>query len=230
MSVPEKVTPNSPWPSSHSGWYSRNRDITPYEGPPIPISAITEATVKVAMFLNAQTVANGFNAAILAVDPEILGGRKSGSGSTRTCKFVLDAAGQLHQFLDKNDSYDYITKTLASQALRLPSTGSFRNTWGIHHEVTCRPIDILYLPQGSEPKFHQVAVYGYIMPYTDEPDMQPSRGPLPLSKEVGDYTTLPPELDELFGLVLEACSRPSAEVKNKDLIEAIREVVKNGNP
>jgi hypothetical protein len=159
-------------------------------------------------------------------------------------KLLLDSAGEISRILHKEDKgetsdiYTRVTKMLTPQVLHLPSTGRFRNTWAVQHTRTCQANDILYLLQDAnsnvteaEPWFKQTTVYGYVMPTTDSSGGgSQSRGSLPLSKQVGDYTSLPRELDELFGLALEAGKyQRGSGVKNGHLIEAIRKIVKEGN-
>jgi len=236
MSVPENVilSGESPWPSPHSGWYTNKRDITPYDGPPIAASDITRQSIRLAIFRNAQAVEEGFEVALLEMGPSSYAGRAE--------KLVLDPSGELYRILQKEDKgdtsdvYTRITRTLTPQVLRLPLTGRFRNTWAVQHTRTCQANDILYLPQearsnapDSEPWFKQTTVYGYVMPTTDSSGGSQSRESLPLSKQVGEYTTLPRELDELFGLALEAGKYQRGEVNNERLIDAIRNIVKEGN-
>jgi len=232
MSVPSNATPGSPWPSPHSGWFSNGDEIIPYEGPPIPVSAITKGSVKLAMLLNAQALHDGFNVAFLDLDPTVIGTEQRDGRSRFPGKLLMNSSGQIYQFKENSecteqheDVYTYITTSLTSKSLALPSTGRFWNSWGIRHRMTCQANNLLYLQQASvasetEPKFKQITVYGYIMPPRE------GRGPLPLSREVEDYTTLPLELDELFGLVLEARGERGEE-KNSDLIEAIKKVVRD---
>ena len=106
-----------------------------------------------------------------------------------TPNVVVDARGTVLK-LEEQD-WQGIANLAARAVTELPETGSFRNQWRIQRDRTSFGIDWLQVKVADQ-GFKQVAVYGY--------DSQIDT----LNPPVGEYTTLPPVLKELFGVLLEA--------------------------
>jgi hypothetical protein len=102
---------------------------------------------------------------------------------------VVDARGVVLK-LNEQD-WQGITDLAQRAVTELPQTGAFRNQWRIRHPRTSYPIDWLQVNVQTE-DFKQIAVYGFD-PREDT-----------LDPPVGDYTSLPPILKELFGVLGEA--------------------------
>lgn len=100
-------------------------------------------------------------------------------------KVAIDANGNVLVLSEE----DYTSMmALANQALELPDTGSFRNTWRIEHPVTEKPIDRLLVAVGTDMK--EVSVQGY------------DKEKKTLKNPVGDITELPSVLGDLMEAVV----------------------------
>ncbi|KAG7446745.1 uncharacterized protein BT62DRAFT_931318 [Guyanagaster necrorhizus] len=100
-------------------------------------------------------------------------------------KVAIDANGNV-LVLSEEDYANMMA--LAYQALDLPDTGSFGNTWRIEHPVIGKPIDRLLVAVGTDMK--EVGVQGY------------DKEKKVLKNPVGDITELPSILSDLMEIVM----------------------------
>ncbi|KAI0693265.1 hypothetical protein BC835DRAFT_1253549, partial [Cytidiella melzeri] len=119
---------------------------------------------------------------------------------------AVDASGSVLRLENHNDFTSLVA--LANQANELPRTGSFMNMWCLKRARTSQPIERLFVPLTSG-ELVQTSVQGY------------EKGLTELKERVGEYTTLPGVLQELFGLVEEARAGYVRGEEDKAVIEKV---------
>lgn len=122
----------------------------------------------------------------------------------------VDASG--NALVLKEDDFSTLS-SLASQTLELPPTGNFRNTWTIHRPTTCHAIERL-LVSTSESEVTETSLQGYN-----------NQGEFELEHPMGDIAVLPPLLQNLFGLILEARTDYDPRRRNEAVLKKVLEVV-----
>ncbi|KAF5376670.1 hypothetical protein D9615_007903 [Tricholomella constricta] len=168
-----------PWSSPFAAWHDRALH-TPH---PDPHSFTpTRDTLQLALLLNAPIEHEGISVAFFSQSKE------NGAGSETV---AVDALGRVLVVAEK-DAAGILG--LAQEAVNLPSTGAWRNTWVIKRPTTSQPIDRLFIfpASGSATGPHEISVQGF------------SKQTRELKDPVGDTRELPAMLWELAGLVLEA--------------------------
>ncbi|KAG8965520.1 hypothetical protein FRC03_000430 [Tulasnella sp. 419] len=140
------------------------------------------------------------------------------SGSSLTAAFfspdiVVDARGVVMRM--DSDDWNALNALARRAATEPPDSDSGRSHWRIKHEVTCRPIDYVYVATDSAGKnqLKQVSVYGFSYDH----DV--------LKYPVGEYTTLHPVLKELFGLVREARSGYKWGSGDQEFLDKVQMVI-----
>lgn len=130
---------------------------------------------------------------------------------------AVDAAGKV-LLADDLDFAGLIE--LAERTKGLPPTGRFRNTWIIQQPTTSRPIERILLPitQSIAPEdqsgYEQTSVQGYDGVTTH------------LKQPVGDIQDLPPVLQDLVGLVLEAREGEGGPTeKDKEMVKRVKGIL-----
>ncbi|KAG8902920.1 hypothetical protein FRB99_003946 [Tulasnella sp. 403] len=124
---------------------------------------------------------------------------------------VVDARGVVST-LDTSD-WQGIKNLVVEAVTSLPQTGVFRNQWRIAHARTGQPIDWLRVVTSSTEDLGEVSAYGYDGVTTT------------LETPVGGYTTLPPVLDQVFGLLQEARSGYVKGAEVTVTIDAVKAVL-----
>ncbi|KAH8832562.1 hypothetical protein DL96DRAFT_1551713 [Flagelloscypha sp. PMI_526] len=165
------------WKSDHEGWFGR----IPNPPQPDPESFFPKKEdLLLAVLRNSRVEPEGFTLAIF-------------SSSTSDEKLLVDAQGRL--FKVPTSHIQGVLDLASTVSATFPKPNMFRNTWMIKSPMTGQPIERIIVPT-SEGRFDQTSVSGF----------KKERGARPeLKEKVGDeYDTLPKELGELAGLVLEA--------------------------
>ena len=124
----------------------------------------------------------------------------------------VDASGNVLAL--KEDDFSAL-RSLASQTLELPQTGSFRNTWIIRRPTTSQPIERL-LVFTSESPVVQTSVQGYN-----------NEGEFELKRPVEGIATLPQLLQDLFGSILKARTDYDPGRRNEAVLKKVLDVVGN---
>ena len=124
----------------------------------------------------------------------------------------VDASGNVLAL--KEDDFSALS-SLAGRTLELPQTGNFRNTWIISRPTTSQPIERL-LVSTSESEVTETSVQGYN-----------KEGEFKLKRPVGGTTVLPPLLQDLFGLILEARADYDPQHRNEAVLKGVVDVVGN---
>ncbi|KAG5645135.1 hypothetical protein DXG03_006852 [Asterophora parasitica] len=167
------------WSSPFATWHARALQ-TPHPNP--HSFTPTRDNLRFALLLNAQAEHEGISLALFSQSKD------NGEGSETV---AVDALGRVLVVPEKDTAG---ILGLAQQALKLPQTGAFRNTWVIRRPTTSQPIDRLFIlpASGSSAAPHEVSVQGF------------SKETRELVEPVDDIKELPSVLWELAGLVLEA--------------------------
>ncbi|KAG8914196.1 hypothetical protein FRC02_005075 [Tulasnella sp. 418] len=124
---------------------------------------------------------------------------------------VVDARGVVLKV--RSQDWNSLTSLARRAVTELPETGLFRNQWRILHPRTGYPIDWLSVNLDPHDELKEVAVYGY------------EQGNDVLEQPVGEYTTLPPILKELFGLLQEARDGYVRGEEDTAVIDRVKEVL-----
>ncbi|KAG6889322.1 hypothetical protein C0992_005648 [Termitomyces sp. T32_za158] len=169
---------SSSWSSPFASWYNRAQPLS---------QAINSAfvpsfdTLSLAVLLNAPVENDGFTLAFFSQLKE------DGSG---TRVIAVDALGNALLVADQ-DATGILE--LAKQALELPPTEGFRNTWVVKRPMTSQPIHRLFIfSDRAEDSPYQISVQGF------------TKETRTLQRPVQGLDELPEVLWELVGLVLEA--------------------------
>lgn len=148
---------------------------TPYQHKFTP----TRSDLELAVLRNAPVEQEGFTLALFS----------------SPAKIAVDAAGRVLVVQDA----DFVgLLALAEKTKELPETGRFRNTWVIAQPTTSQRIDRILLPiqstdgSGDRGEYRETSVQGFDGVKTH------------LKNPVGDIQDLPPSLQDIIGLVLEA--------------------------
>lgn len=156
-----------------------------------------------AVLLNTPAENDGFTLAFFSQPKE------HGSG---TRVIAVDALGHVLVVADQ-DAAGILE--LAKEALALPPTGHFRNTWVVKRPTTSQPIHRLFIfPDRAGNSPYQISVQGF------------TKETRTLLRPVQGIDELPEVLWELAGLILEAREGASMEAtKDEVSLGKVRDVV-----
>ncbi|KAF8064325.1 hypothetical protein FPV67DRAFT_1419929 [Lyophyllum atratum] len=190
------------WSSPFASWHKRALQ-TPHPSP--DAFTPTRHNLQLAVLLNAPIENEGITLTLFS--------QPTGDGYDSET-VAVDALGRV-LIVSEKDAAGILG--LAKEALALPPTEQFRNTWSIKHPFTSQPIDRLLIPSsGSATGLHEVSVQGF------------SKTTRELKRPVEGITELPETLWELTGLVLEArdeAGLPGDERRNEVVLGKVREAL-----
>lgn len=157
-----------------------------------------KAALRLAVLRNAPAEPDGFTLALF----------------DSPAKIAVDAAGKVLE-LTEGDFNHLIP--LAEHTKDLPSTETFRNTWVVAQPITSRPIDRILLPVdgiGDGLGYKETSIRGF-----DDVNTK-------LRTPVGEYQDLPPLLQDLVKLALEA-REPGDGDRDDGMINQVRGILGN---
>lgn len=193
------IMSDTEWSSAFAEWHRRALS-TPHPKP--HDFTPTSENLLLAVLLNAQVEHEGITLTLFAKS-----GEENGGGSV-----AVDASGRV-LLVSEKDTKGILD--LSKEALGLPQTGRFRNTWVIHHVTTSQPIHRLLIPtSGSSSDLHEVSVQGF------------SKEKRELAQHVEGISLLPKVLWELVGLVLEARGDTDGERRDEVVLGKVREIMR----